>query len=377
VPDLGRGGAQTMSRKRLRSGFTTGTAAAAAAKAALQALVTAKMPRSVRIDFLTEGSVAIPVHSLERLSPDTAVATVIKDAGDDPDVTHRAEIGARVTLSSALQADEAAPVITIRGGQGVGRVTKPGLEMPPGEAAINPGPRLMIRRAIKQVLGREAKPAIIDVEIFVPQGEALARKTLNARLGIVGGLSILGTTGIVKPLSHEAYTATIRSALSVARASERDTVVMTTGRRSERFSQALFPAWHAEQFIQIGDYFQFALGAAAEMGVRRIILAVFFGKAVKMAMGVPHTHAAKSELLLDRLAQWTAELTGRRQLAEAVRQANTARHAFELLNGKFPEVIGRVGQQIVRHAGIFADGKPAVRSLIFDYEGEVIFDSSH
>ncbi len=366
-----------MSRKRLRSGFTTGTAAAAATKAALKALVTSADPRSVRIDFLTEGRVSIPVHSLERLSTETAVATVIKDAGDDPDVTHRAEIGARVTLSPASRADEETLILTIRGGQGVGRVTKPGLEMPPGEAAINPGPRLMIRQAVEQVLGRDAKPAAIDVEIFVPQGEALARNTLNARLGIVGGLSILGTTGIVKPLSHEAYTATIRSALSVARAAERDTVVMTTGRRSERFSQALFPEWHEEQFIQIGDYFQFALAAAAEMGVRRIILAVFFGKAVKMAMGVPHTHAAKSELLLDRLAQWTADVTGRPQLVEAVRQANTARHAFELLNGKYPEVIGRVGQQIVRHAGIFAEGKPAVRSLIFDYEGDVIFDSSH
>lgn len=365
-----------MANKRLRSGFTTGTAAAAAAKAALLALLREEIPQTVRIDFLSEGSVVIPVHCLDRLSRKTARATVIKDAGDDPDVTHRAEIGATVTVSSAAIPSGTYSVVKIRGGTGVGRVTKPGLEVPPGEPAINSGPRRMIHAAVRQVLGSDGPPMTIDVEVFVPDGVQLARKTLNARLGIVGGISILGTTGIVKPLSHDAYTATIRSALSVARASGRDRVVMTTGRRSERHSQLRFPALAEEQFVQIGDYFQFALATAAEMAFKSVILAVFFGKAVKMSMGVPHTHAARSTLLLDRLADWTDELTGQTQLAAAVRKANTARHAFELLGDGHPAVIARVGQGIVSHATAFAGQKLSVRSMIFDYQGAIVFDSA-
>jgi len=366
-----------MSKKRLRSGFTTGTAAAAATKAALQALVQSEAPQTVRIDFLSEGSVLIPVHRLERLSEYAAMATVIKDAGDDPDVTHHAEIGARVTIVSKKTPSKNASVVLIRGGEGVGRVTKPGLEIPPGQPAINTGPRRMIQNAIRQVLGRDARPLTVDVEIFVPEGEQLARKTLNARLGIIGGLSILGTTGIVKPLSHDAYTATIRSALSVARASGCRQVALTTGRRSERYIQQYFEDWVEEQFVQIGDYFQLALQTAAEMEFKRVVLAVFFGKAVKMSMGVPHTHASRAALLLDRLADWTRELTGDAALANAVRSANTARHAFDLLGEKQPVVAERVGQGIVAHATAFARDKLAVRSMIFNYEGDIVFDSGN
>jgi cobalt-precorrin-5B (C1)-methyltransferase len=366
-----------MPKKRLRSGFTTGTAAAAATKAALQVLVQSEAPQAVRIDFLSEGSVVIPVHRLERLSENAALATVIKDAGDDPDVTHRAEIGARVTIAPTASPSENTPVVVIRGGQGVGRVTKQGLGIPPGEPAINMGPRRMIKNAVRQILGKDARPLTIDVEIFVPEGASIARKTLNARLGIIGGLSILGTTGIVKPLSHDAYTATIRSALSVARASGRRQVALTTGRRSERYIQQHFGDWADEQFIQIGDYFQFTMQTAAEMAFERVVLAVFFGKAVKMSMGVPHTHAARATLLLDRLADWTAELTSQAELSDAVRSANTARHAFDLLGEWQPVVAARVGQGIVTHATVFARDKLAVRSVIFNYQGDIVFDSGN
>lgn len=365
-----------MPKKKLRSGFTTGTAAAAATKAALMAILKSQSPLSVRIEFLSEGSIDIPVHRLSRLSANTARATVIKDAGDDPDVTHLAEIGATVSVSEETRPSTEEPRVIIRGGIGVGRITKPGLEMPPGEPAINSGPRRMIHHAIRQVMGPKIRPMTIEVEIFVPEGEALARKTLNARLGIVGGLSILGTTGIVKPMSHAAYTATIRSALSVARASGRDKVAMTTGRRSERHAQQYLTGWIDDQFIQIGDYFEFALASAGEMGFKHVVMAVFFGKAVKMAMGVPHTHAARSSLMLDRLADWTATLTGRTDIALAVRQANTARHAFELLGEAYPEVMARVGSGIVDEAEAFAGRTLTVRTLIFDYQGGLAFDSN-
>jgi cobalt-precorrin-5B (C1)-methyltransferase len=365
----------TMPRRRLRSGFTTGTAAAAAAKAALQALLLPTPPRAVHIDFLSEGGVDIPVRRIERLSSASALATVIKDAGDDPDVTHRAEIGARVTLAAAPALQKETLSIVIRGGEGVGRVTKPGLDVPPGEPAINPGPRRMIGREIRRLLANDDTPRRVEVEVFVPNGEALARKTLNARLGIMGGLSILGTTGIVKPLSHEAYTATIRSALAVARAAKHEVVGLTTGRRSERYLQDHLSDWAEEQFVQIGDYFQYSLATAARMGFRRVILAVFFGKALKMAMGAAHTHAARSELLLDRLAEWTSDLTGQPDLAEAVRKANTARAAFDLLGSNHPQVVARVGKGIVAQALDFAGSKLEVRSLIFDYQGRIAFDA--
>lgn len=363
------------SKKKLRCGFTTGTAAAAAAKAALQTVLQRDPPPVVRIDFLSEGRVDIPVHRRARLSADTAQATVIKDAGDDPDVTHRAEIGATVRVSRAAQPLEDGPRIIIRGGQGVGRVTKPGLETPPGEPAINAGPRKMIRHAIGQVTGTGAPGLTVDVEIFVPEGESLARKTLNARLGIIGGISILGTTGIVKPLSHDAYTATIRSALSVARASGRGRVAMTTGRRSERHAQQYLQGWAEDQFVQIGDHFQFALAAAGEMGFSHVVVAVFFGKAVKMAMGVPHTHASRSALMLDRLADWAAAATGRTARAEDIRRANTARHAFDLLGDAQRDVVARVGKGIAEHARGFAGGGLTVRSMIFDYQGGIVFDA--
>ena len=363
-----------MPKRKLRCGFTTGTAAAAAAKAALQAILLPEPPQVVRIDFLSEGSVDIPVQRRKRLSAQTAQATVIKDAGDDPDITHKAEIGATVRISKADTPSEGDPNVIIRGGKGVGRITKPGLEMPPGEPAINAGPRQMIRQAVRQVTGKGASGLTVEVEIFVTEGEALARKTLNARLGILGGISILGTTGIVKPLSHDAYTATIRSALSVARASGRDRVVMTTGRRSERHAQQYLAGWADDQFIQIGDHFQFALEAAGQMGFTHVVMAVFFGKAVKMAMGVPHTHASRSTLMLDRLAEWVAA-SGWPAPAEAIRRANTARHAFDLLGDARTDVAARVGEGIVEHAREFAGGGPAVRSLIFDYQGGIVFDS--
>ena len=171
-------------RKRLRTGFTTGAAAAAAAKAALMMHLDGTAPSAVRIRLLTGDPITIAVHRCHRCG-EQVECTVIKDAGDDPDVTHKAEIGARVTLLPAGDRGSRESVIAITGGEGVGRVTKPGLEVPPGEPAINPGPRTMIRAELKRVL--EARQVItgLGVELFVPRGVELAKNTLNARLGIL------------------------------------------------------------------------------------------------------------------------------------------------------------------------------------------------
>lgn len=387
--------------KKLRCGFTTGAAAAAAAKGALTLLLSDQMSgqildqildrepdqtlNSVEITFLTGEKKNIAIHTVKRVAEDTAVCTVIKDAGDDPDITHRAVIGARVTVNDVKSAigRENEPGIDIDGGEGVGRVTLPGLEVPPGQAAINSGPRKMIRQEIMDVLNQynnrqynKRSVERVRVEVFMPEGAHLAQKTLNPRLGIVGGLSILGTTGIERPMSHEAYIATIRSALSVARAASQTGVVFTTGRRSERFAQTLWPHFSKVCFVQIGDFFKESLTSAARQGFGNVTLAVFFAKAVKMAQGVPHTHAARSDLSMARLSKWALAVTGDHRLAQQIRTANTARHAFDMLQERHQPVIHDVGDRMVAAARGFAGKQVAVKGVIFDYSGAVVYDSA-
>jgi len=364
-------------KRKLRTGFTTGTASAAATKGALQLILNGKKPSRVRIRLLTGDDIYIPTHRCRLEKEGYAICTVIKDAGDDPDVTHKAEIGARVSIQVAShnQSGSQPPEIAISGGEGVGRVTKPGLEVPPGRPAINPGPVKMITQSIHDVLKNHGLNARVETEIFVPEGEKIAEKTLNARLGILGGISILGTTGVVRPMSHDAFIATITSALSVARACGLNRVVLSTGRRSERFAQVLWSAMAEEAFIQIGDFFKMSLEAVSDLGFEQVTLVVFFGKALKMAQGVPHTHAAKASLTLFKLADWALEITNNRELANHILAANTARHAFDIIGQDNPGLISHVGKQIIKSAQWFAGKDMRIQSIIFDYSGNVVFDS--
>lgn len=360
-------------KRKLKTGFTTGTAAAAAAKGALRYLLEGNRPSRVMIELLTGDKIEIPIHRCERIAEDEAKCMVIKDAGDDPDVTHKAEIGAVVKLAGPCSKNKNIP---ISGGPGVGKITKPGLEMPPGEPAINSGPRKMINQAIKETLDEHQIQQAVTVEVFVPRGVEIAKKTLNARLGILGGISILGTTGLVRPMSHDAFIATIESALSVARASGNRKVVLTTGRRSERYAQQRWPLLAEEAFIQIGDFFKRSLEMAANHDFAQITLAVFFGKALKMAQGIPHTHAAKSRLTLDQFSEWALKITRNSKLSQKILSANTARHAFDIISPDHPELIAHVGQQVISAAKMFAGKTIQIQCVIFDYEGKVAYDSA-
>ena len=335
-------------------------------------MIEGKAPDNVKIRLLTGDFLDIPLHSCKKDSVNSAVCTVIKDAGDDPDVTNKAEIGARVSMRERKQEDGS--YLIIKGGHGVGVVTKPGLEIEPGKAAINPGPRKMIGYSVDDVVHQSNENKVVEVEIFVPDGEAIAEKTLNARLGIVGGISILGTTGIVKPMSHEAYTATITSAMSVARALGNKQVILTTGRRSERHIQNVYRECPEEMFIQIGDYFKMSLETALNFGFERIILGVFFGKAIKMAQGNPHTHAAKSNLSLSVLGKWSLTETGDKTFSQKISTANTARHAFGFIIKEYPELISVVGKKMIDSGKKFAD-KPVIQGIIFDFNGKIVFNS--
>jgi cobalt-precorrin-5B (C1)-methyltransferase len=357
--------------RHLRTGFTTGTAAAAAAKAAVMTICRQTAPATVTVGLLTGDTLQIAVHEGKVTDQSTAVCTVVKDAGDDPDVTHKAIIGARVTLNDNCRD------LVISGGQGVGTVTRPGLEVPPGKAAINPGPEKMIRQSVREVLDSFFDTRGAQIEIFVPRGEEIARHTLNGRLGIIGGISILGTTGLVKPMSHEAYIATIASAMSVARACGSDTVVCTTGRRSERFAQTLLAELPETAFVQIGDYFEKSMQLAFQNGFSHVVLAVFFGKAVKMAQGAPHTHASKSRMGLDCLVRWVANRYPDPILAETAAAANTAREAFPLIYNNCPMVLEDMVKRIISVAKKFAGSPMALRIVIFDYDGNVAMDSNN
>ncbi len=355
-------------RKELRQGFSTGTAAAAAAQGALWELLNLPCPEKVEVPLPGGGRLTIPLHR-HRGNGKQGEAVVIKDAGDDPDATHGAEIGARVRRLPALAGTEE---IVFLGGEGVGRVTKPGLPLAVGEPAINPVPRQMIRHTLLQVWEKvyPGEPMRLEVEVFVPRGEEMARHTLNPRLGIVGGISILGTTGLVQPFSHEAYRATIVASLRVAKALGLRKVVFTTGGKSEAHLRTQLPELPAEAFVQMGDYVRFALKVAGNLGFSQITAAAFFGKALKIAQGKGHTHAARGLANLAALGHLTQEKTGDTRLAQAVTHAHTARQALEILiKAHAGQVVAEVGARMLAALRRYAGPGPTVSAVILDFAG--------
>jgi cobalt-precorrin-5B (C1)-methyltransferase len=359
-------------KRKLREGFTTGTAAAAATKGALQLLFAGSPLTPILVTLPQARVLEIPLHRY-RQEGNTSVCSVVKDGGDDPDVTHGAEIGARVRILGATKGDTE---IVFKAGEGVGRVTKPGLPVKVGEPAINPVPRQMIQWAVEEVfnsLGAD-KAQRIEVEIFVAHGEALAQKTLNPRLGIVGGLSILGTTGIVRPLSHRAYKETIESALSVARAAGAE-LVLSTGGKSERFARRLLTHLPEESFVQIADFYGFSLKAAAKSGFTKVTHAVFIGKLIKMAMGLRYTHASSRNMDLGVLGEIARETMESGDLSERLVRANTARHCLEIMQetNTTSKIIPRLAEKAIGVSKNHSQGKLDIHLLLFDYNGQVIF----
>ncbi len=362
-----------MTRRRLRVGFSTGTTAAAAAKAAMTTLLGGVPPDRVEVSLPQGGVLTIAVEAAGRLTDSAATATVIKDAGDDPDVTDKAAITARVELLGEAGEES----VEFIGGEGVGRVTRPGLPVEVGQPAINPVPREMICRSLRQAWrwGRpEAGPFQVRVEVSVTDGEKLARRTLNPRLGILGGISILGTTGLVKPFSHQAYIATIDSGLDVAKASGQGEVVLTTGGKSEKMAMALKPDLPELAFIQIADFFGHAVKAAARRGIERIGVVSFFGKAIKQAQGLAYTHAHQARLDLGRLAGWFESAGADDRLCRAVAGANTARHALTILRraGRL-ELVDEVGSRMLSSVRGLAGPEPDVWAVILDFDGRPLY----
>ena len=381
---------------KLREGFTTGSAATGAALAALHLLRHGSAPATVRVPLppfastlqglahgqpeprgwlnLTIASCGLgPAPELaaswannkfEHCDPPPqndiccAHACIIKDGGDDPDATSGARITATV-VESTLPHDSAmvaAPGnIIIKGGPGVGRVTLPGLPVPVGQAAINPVPRQQITLALQaQELDLPAGNTCLTVFVSVPEGLQLAQKTFNPRLGIEGGISILGTQGTVRPYSHAAWKATIEQGLAVAAATGCRTICLTTGRRSERLLMEQYPHLPEQCFVQVADFAQFSLQAAGAVGFERIVWGCFFGKLVKLAQGHAYTHAKDSTLDMQALAQQA--FAANAACAAPVARCITAAHALELLLADMagPRVIAQVARQAMQTAQNFA-----------------------
>ena len=314
-----------MTARRLRSGFTTGACAAAAAKAATFALVHGVCPEEIDIPFPDGSRHSFILHHCA-VTKNTASASVIKDAGDDPDVTNRAAIAASVS-SGHLPIDPTRGVvlgnILLCGGEGVGTVTKAGLAIDVGQPAINPVPRQMIVAALGEITTERQ----LTVTISVPRGAELAQKTLNKRLGIVGGISILGTTGIVRPISADAWTATIKASLDVAKEAGLAEVVLSTGRTSEKGAQQLLDL-PEEAYAMMGDYLEFSLLEAARRQFTTIHLAGMWAKIMKAAMGIPQTHVRNGALEVVDGVKLLQQLGASGELLQKISTSNTAREMY-------------------------------------------------
>jgi cobalt-precorrin-5B (C1)-methyltransferase len=344
----------------LRSGWTTGTCASAAAKAAATWLVAGVAPPAVEVGLPGGRRVSFPVADVDGAQPFRCA--VVKDAGDDPDCTNGAHVTAHVAWAGDRRRTE------LRSGEGVGTITKPGLGLPVGAPAINPVPQRMIRAAV-----REVTPKPLVVTISVPGGEEMATHTSNARLGIVGGISILGTTGIVKPFSTASYRASVVQQIDVAAAQGAPLIVLATGSRSDVAAQGRFPELDAVCFVEVGDFTGIALRRAARAGIERVVFVGMAGKITKLAAGVMMTHFHRSRVDGELLAAVAREAGAEPEVVAAATETATARHFFEVCVATgtiepLRRLCERAAQQCREHAG----GRLAVEILMVDFEGETV-----
>jgi cobalt-precorrin-5B (C1)-methyltransferase len=349
--------------ERLRTGWTTGTCAAAAAKAAARALVSGEPQGRVDVKLPGKGAerrVEFEVESCD-LGDAWAEAVVVKDAGDDPDVTDGAHLTVRISWREE-------PGLELDGGEGVGTVTRPGLGLPVGGPAINDVPRRMISYSVEEVLDSDEQRGI-RVVISVPGGEKMAEKTTNARLGIVGGISILGTTGIVRPFSTAAWAASVVQALDVMGAQGHKTFVLSTGGLTEKAAMRLLPDLEEVNFVEVGDFTGQAIKRAVENGLERCFFVGMAGKISKLAAGVMMTHWTRSKVDNELLAEITARAGGPPILIEEVENANTARHAYELwrsagLTGAASLLCRQAAENLI----VYAKGELEVYVILVDFD---------
>jgi cobalt-precorrin-5B (C1)-methyltransferase len=354
-----------MSRKpegTLRSGWSTGACATAAAKSAYIGLLSGSQPSSIQID-LPKGRT--PVFEILRatLQEGTASATVVKDAGDDPDVTH----GAEITVTISLSQDEG---VFFKAGKGVGTVTKPGLPIPAGEPAINPMPRRYIAHAIKQVAEQYSALGNVVVEISILHGEKLAKKTWNPRLGIIGGLSVLGTTGVVTPYSCSAWIDSIHRGIDVARATATPHVAACTGSTSEKLVQSHYQLGDTDM-IDMGDFVGATLKYLKRNPLPRFTLGGGFAKLCKLAQGHMDLHSKRSEVDFDWLRLEVIALSAQ-SLHFNWQELHTAMGVLELCQKHNIGVADHIARLACQQVLKKLNGKTTVDVLVVNRAGELV-----
>jgi cobalt-precorrin-5B (C1)-methyltransferase len=354
----------------LKTGLSTGSCASAATKAALLSLLTKTLTKDVQVT-LPKGKVVAMNISWTKFKDNSVTSAVIKDGGDDPDATHGAEICSTVKLS------ENVGKIVVDGGIGVGRVTKPGLGLVIGTAAINPVPMKMIIQSVNDVFeiyDKVIKKNGLNIIISVPAGEEIAKKTDNPRLGIIGGISILGTTGLVLPYSTASFAASIRQSLDVGLALGSDVFILTTGGRSEDFCKNLFPSTYPDHsYVQMGDFAGYSVKQCYEKKVKKVIIAGFVGKLTKIAMGVKQTHVRGSHVNMDFMAKLALECNVSEKVISLIKNANTARHVSEIIDSN---VVSGYYDLLCKYAfnqmSVYSNNQLSIEVIMFNFNGDII-----
>jgi cobalt-precorrin-5B (C1)-methyltransferase len=346
----------------LKYGITTGASAAAASKAALIAVLKEPVERVV-IPTPIGLRFEVPVKSSRKLSADSAEAIVVKDAGEDIDVTDKMEITATVKLTDDGK-------VTVKSGSGVGVVTKPGLQVPIGEGAINPVPRSMIAEAVKEVLPAGKG---VEVTITAPEGAQIAKKTMNAKLGIVGGVSILGTTGVVKPLSLEACRRSLVPQIDVAQAHGYKRIFFVPGNIGERIAKQQFKA-PEDAIIQTGDFVGYMLDKAVEKGVREIIVLGHSGKLVKLAANIFNTHHKVGDARNEVIASYAGAVGADTKTINELLAANTSDEASEILKqvNLLEATYDRIAMRVSQRVSDRVENKIKISVVIVSMDGRVL-----
>ena len=356
---------EEVKKEKLRTGYTTGTSATAAAKAALLAIINQTKIENVDVKLPKGSFIKIPIH-LCQFDKNGATCSVIKDGGDDPDVTHGAEIVVELSFTDKINE------IEIDGGEGVGIVTKPGLGLELNKAAINPVPKKMINENLREITDKYLIKKGIKVIISVPKGKELGPKTDNPRIGILNGISILGTSGIVIPFSTASYAASIRQNIDVVIAMGDDTVVLTTGGRSEDFAKKIVDL-PEHCFVQMGDFSGYTIQQCARKEIKKAYVVGFIGKLAKMAVGVKQTHVKGSKVDMNFLAELAKKCNANEITIESIKKANTARHVSEIIiennvKGFFEQICNETYKHMRKHS----EEKVPLDVILFDFDGNIL-----
>ena len=354
-----------------RTGFTTGACAAAAARAATLGLVHGQVPESVEC-LLPNGQQVTFTITEGRVDGHCAHAVVIKDAGDDPDCTHGAHLTADVCLLAASP-----DAVVLKGGAGVGLITMRGLGLEVGGPAINPVPRRNITENVRAAAGALLEQQGLEVTISVPGGQEMAKKTQSARLGIIGGISILGTTGIVRPYSTAAFRASVIQGIEVAAAQGQDTVVLTTGGRTEKFVMKELSHLDSACFVQMGDFLRYALDTAVKEKIVHVVIGGMVGKLTKMAQGETITHANRAEVDTALLADIAADLGVDEETCTDIRNNETARYASERLEalGLTSAFHYALARRVITTIGGRYPRQFSLKVLVCDFNGNKIAEA--